>query len=232
MTITLPYLRNRFSLFNEQYFGNSLPVPRLKVGNARTLLGSLRYKTERRLLGRPRFTDFTLTISAFYDLPQEEIDDTIIHEMIHLFIASQNLKDDSPHGHLFRQKMDEINSNYGRHINVSHRGKLVKADAGNSHNVIAVVHFEDGSIGVMRPSKSRIFEISRTLHLYYKVAGIDWYFSYDPYFDTLPRSLKPRVYKVDMARLNSALAVAIPLRMEEHRLVVASSDVSRKHAEM
>lgn len=195
-------------------------MPRLKVGNARTLLGSLRYKRERGLLGRTRLVDFTLTISAFYDLPQEEIDDTIIHEMIHLFIASQNLKDDSPHGHLFRQKMDEINSKYGRHINVSHRGKLVKADAGNSHNVIAVVHFEDGGIGVMRPSKSRIFEISRTLHLYYKVASVDWYFSYDPYFDTLPRSLKPRVYKVNIAKLNSALNGAIPLRMEDNKRLV------------
>lgn len=195
-------------------------MPRLKVGNARTLLGSLRYRHERRLLGRTRHVDFTLTISAFYDLLQEEIDDTIIHEMIHLYIASQNLKDDSPHGHLFRQKMNEINSKYGRHINVSHHGKLVKADAGNSHNVIAVVHFEDGSIGVMRPSKSRIFEISRTLHLYYKVASIDWHFSYDPYFDTLPRSLKPRVYKVDINKLTKSLNDAIPLRMEDNKRLV------------
>ncbi len=220
MTITLSYLRNRFELFNEQYFGNMLPVPQLKVGNARTQLGSLRYRKERRLLGRTRFTDFTLTISAFYDLPQEEIDDTIIHEMIHLLIASQNVKDDSPHGRLFRQKMNELNGKYGRHISVSHRGKLEKADAGNSRNVIAVVHFQDGNIGVMRPSKSRIFEISRKLHLYYKIASVDWYFSSNPYFDTLPRSLKPRVYKVDVARLKSALADAIPLRMEENRLVV------------
>ncbi len=224
MTITLPYLRSKFIIFNKQYFGNSLPVPQLKVGNARTQLGSLRYKTERKLLGHVRFTNFTITISAFYDLPQEEIDDTIIHEMIHLFIASQNLKDDAPHGRLFRQKMDEINSKYGRHINVSHRGKLQKANNGLSHNIIAVVHFEDGNIGVIRPSKTRIFEISRTMHQYYKVASVDWYFAYSPYFDTLPRSLKPRAYTVNLDKLKAALADAVPLRMEANRLVVDKKD--------
>ncbi len=220
MIITLSYLRNRFCQFNDLCFGGCLPVPRLKVGNARTMLGSLRYRRERGLLGRTRLVDITLTVSAFYNLPQEEIDDTILHEMIHLFIASQNLKDDSPHGRLFRQKMDEINSKYGRHINVSHRGKLEKANTGLSRNVIAVVHLQDGGIGVMRPSKSRIFVISRSLHLYYKVASIDWYFSYDPYFDTLPRSLKPRVYKVNIDKLTQALNDAIPLRMEDNKRLV------------
>lgn len=218
MTITLAYLKERFRTFNEECFGGDLPVPTLRVGSARTMLGSLCYKKERRVLGNNRCTDFTLSISSFYDLPQEEIDDTLLHEMIHLYIASRNLKDDSSHGRLFRQKMDELNSRFGRHINVSHRGKLEKAEHGYSQNIIAVVRMQNGNIGVMRPSRTRILEIIRTINLYYKVESISWYFSTSSYFDTLPRSLKPRVYRVDSGKLKAALVEAIPLKIENNRI--------------
>jgi hypothetical protein len=228
MNITLAYLRDRFATFNEECFGGGLPVPALKVGRARTMLGSLRYRKERRLLGRVRCKDFTLTVSSFYDLPQEEIDDTILHEMIHLYIASHNMKDDAPHGRLFRQKMAELNSRFGRHITVSHRGKLEKAEHGRSQNIIAVVQMQDGSIGVMRPSRTRIFEISRTLHIYNKVENVQWYFSRASFFDTLPRSLKPKVYHVDREKLAAALADAIPVKVEGGKVVAMKKAEGRQ----
>ncbi len=219
MTVTLAYLKERFGTFNEECFGGCLPVPVLKVGRARTMLGSLKYRKRRGLLGRMRCSDFTLTVSSFYDLPQEELDDTILHEMIHLFMASRNMKDDAPHGRLFRQKMDELNNRFGRHITVSHRGRLEKAAHGRSQNIIAVVQMQDGSVGVVRPSRTRIFEINRTLHIYYKVKSVRWYFSTAPYFDSLPRSLKPRAYRVDGERLAAALVDAIPVKVEDNRVV-------------
>lgn len=205
-------------MFNEQCFGGSLPVPVLKISNARTMLGSLRYRKERRLLGRTRFSDFTLSISAFYDLPQEEVDDTILHEMIHLFIISRNMKDDSAHGTLFREMMKELNSWFGRHITVSHRGRLPQADQKNSQNIVAVTQFHDGSMGVTRPSMSRIFEINRALHIYYKVESIKWFNSRNPYFNSFPRSLKPKIYKADAETLQTALADAIPLKFEHNKI--------------
>ncbi len=219
MTITLAYLGDRFRTFNDECFGGSLPVPVLRVGRARTMLGSLCYRKERRLFGRTRFSGFVLTVSSFYDLPQEELDDVILHEMIHLYVASRNMVDDAPHGKLFRRKMIELNSRFGRHITVSRRGRLEKAAHGRSHNIIAVVRMQDGSMGVMRPSKSRLFQISRTLNMYYKVESVDWYFSKNPWFDTLPRSLKPRVYSADAERLTTALADAMPVRIEGDRVV-------------
>ena len=218
MTVTLAYLKERFAMFNVECFGGVLPVPVLKVGRARTMLGSLKFRKRRSLLGRVRCSDFTLTVSSFYDLPQDELDDTILHEMIHLFIASRNMRDDAPHGRLFRLKMDELNSRFGRHITVSHRGRLEKAAHGRSQNIIAVVQMQDGGVGVMRPSRTRIFETSRTLHLYYKVKSVRWYFSTAPYFDTLPRSLKPKAYKVDAEKLMAALADAIPVKVENDKI--------------
>jgi hypothetical protein len=218
MIVTIAYLRNRFELFNTQYFADRLPVPILKVSNARTMLGCLRYKKERRILGRTRFSGFTLSISAFYDLPQEEIDDTILHEMIHLYILSRNIKDDSPHGRMFRQIMHELNSRFGRHITVSHRGRLRQAEKKQTQNIIAVTQFCDGSVGVTRPSMSRIFEINRTLPLYYKVKSIDWYNSRHPYFNSFPRSLKPKIYKADTETLQTALADAIPLKFDNNKI--------------
>ena len=209
MIVTLDYLRRHFNEFNRLIFDERLPLPRLRISSARTMLGSVRYKRQRSLLGKTTFSDFTLSISAFYDLTEEMLDDTILHEMIHLDILSNHQVDDSAHGPLFRQKMDEINRQFSRHITIAHHGQLQKAEAGRPvQSVIAVTELEDGTWGITRPSPSRIIQISRELPRYYKIRQIRWYNTLNPYFTTIPRCLKPKIYKADKATLDRELVGA------------------------
>ena len=65
--------------------------------------------------------DFRLRINTRIDLPEEEIEDTIIHEMIHYFIEVNKMEDSSAHGPLFLHMMNTINEKFGRHLTVSRK---------------------------------------------------------------------------------------------------------------
>lgn len=228
MIVTLAYLRQKFALYNQQVFEGRLPVPRLKVNNSRSMLGCVRYKSKKQLFRQRVFYDFTLSISAFYDLEENVLEDTILHEMIHLDILSNHMIDDSAHGPLFRQKMAEINSRFGRHITISHRGKLQQAPKDKPvQNVLAVSQLEDGSWGITRPSQSKVFELYRDLPKYFHLKETRWYNSRNPYFCSIPRSLRPKIYKITKEELDKELEGAIPLefsRSAEGKLVLKPAE--------
>ena len=85
MTLTTDILRTWFRQFNADYFGDELPVPRLVLSKARTRLGTMACKCQRRLLKRV-YTDFTIRISTYYDCNEREYQETLLHEMIHYYI--------------------------------------------------------------------------------------------------------------------------------------------------
>ena len=98
------FVRERFQAFNTLIFDSELPEIEIIISNSKSFLGRLEYKRRRRLLGREELFDFKMRVSARVDLPQSEVEDTIIHEMIHLYILIKGLKDSSTHGVVFRQK--------------------------------------------------------------------------------------------------------------------------------
>lgn len=230
MIVNLAYLKRRFDEFNRLIFDSRLPLPRLRVSNSRSMLGCVRYKRQRGLLGKTTFSDFTLSISAFYDLNEETLDDVILHEMIHLDILSNHRIDDSAHGSLFRKKMNGINTLFGRHITISHRGKLEQAPKDKPvQNIIAVTELEDGTLGITRPSPSRVFDIYHNLPKYYKIRQTRWYNSRNPYFTLIPRSLKPKIYRVDRNTLDKELTGALELEFKtskDGRQIIVSARIS------
>ena len=88
MIPTVGYLEERFDTFNAMCFGGALPRIPIKLSKARGFVGRLQYRVKRdwrrRVVGRE---DFVLRISTRFDLPEAEVEDTLIHEMIHLWIA-------------------------------------------------------------------------------------------------------------------------------------------------
>lgn len=212
MIVNLQYLRRQFDEFNRLIFEGQLPTPRLRVNNSRSMLGCVRYKTKRKFFGKREYYDFSLSISAFYDLSEEVLDDTILHEMIHLDILSNHMVDDSAHGPLFRQKMAEINKQFGRHITISHKGKLDQAPKEKPvQNILAVSLLENGTWGITRPSQSKIFDLYRDLPKYFPVKDIRWYNSRNAFFNSIPRSLTPKIYKIEKDVLEKELQDAIEL---------------------
>ena len=122
MTPTIPYIQSCFDEYNARFFAGSLPPIPIKLSNARTFLGKVTFTRHRSwLFGPVRNENFVLRINTRLDLPEELIRDTILHEMIHYYIAVNHLRDTSAHGRLFRREMARINADGDRHITISYR---------------------------------------------------------------------------------------------------------------
>ena len=110
MELTAQYLRERFRVLNNDYFDNELPEPQFVVTNARTQMGQFSCKRVRKgFFGKYVNTSYKIKVSEYYEQTAEEIDDTLLHEMIHFLIAFRQLRDTSAHGQLFRKEMNRLN---------------------------------------------------------------------------------------------------------------------------
>ena len=100
-------------------FGGLLPPLPIRLGKARTRLGSLGYSVRRRLFRKRELFNFHMRFSTLFDLPQNVWEDIIIHEMIHYHLALTRQQDRTPHGPNFRRMMKDINERYGREVRIS-----------------------------------------------------------------------------------------------------------------
>jgi SprT-like family. len=208
MTLSVEYLEERFDTFNELCFGGALPRIPIKVSNARTFVGRLQYRPVRDWRGRVvRREDFVLRISRRFDLPEAEIEDTLIHEMIHYWIALEGLQDTSTHGKLFRAKMKEINAQYGRHLTISHKTTPEEFDRDTRvrDHWFCVSELADGRTALTVAAQSRISRIKRAFRWSPTVRSQTWYHSTDPWFNRFPRCRTPKLFPVDAAELRQHL---------------------------
>lgn len=217
MKATLPFIIDAFSKFNSMCFEGKLPPVRIKLTNARTFLGKVTYSGRRDFFGRVvRYENYCLRISTAFDLPENELEDVVIHEMIHYYIALNRIKDTSAHGQVFRNMMEKINSDYGRNVMVRHHGAqtfLSPVKGRNRVNLLCVSHLRDGNWGVTSCAATRVLEMNRKLPRYYSLSSMEWYSSADPFFNSYPRSIKPRIYKITRAELDEHLCGAATLEL-------------------
>ena len=121
MKPTVPYLEAKFDEFNALMFGGRLPRIPVALSRAVSYVGLCTYKIRRRLFGKNEYYDFRIRVSTKFDLPEQELEDVLIHEMIHYALRLDGIKDTSAHGKAFRQLKDHINRTYGRHVTISHK---------------------------------------------------------------------------------------------------------------
>ena len=118
----IPYIEEKFDAFNKLIFGGELPRIPIVLGSATSVVGAFSYKARRNFWGKKEYFDLKLRFSKKFDLPENELEDVIIHEMIHYYIHFKNLKDKSAHGPLFKNLMNQINKTFGRKISIRYRG--------------------------------------------------------------------------------------------------------------
>lgn len=194
MIATLPFLTSRFETFNTLCFEGALPPVPLRLGRAVRSLGSCTYKKRKHLFRRTEYYDFSIRISTRFDLPENELEDILLHEMIHYEILVNQQQDSSAHGRLFRARMKEINERFGRHITVSHRTgalqPLESSGAAPVWHVVALVQLKDGRKGikVLPRIEQRIKAYRRGLMRSGEVSAIDFYLTADPWFSRFPKS--------------------------------------------
>ena len=97
---TVAELQNLFNEFNSCYFNNELPVISIKLCSSKSYAG---------IFMQPRGTkrQAHIKISTFYKFPNIEIENTLVHEMVHLWQYTNNYKD--WHGDSFKRRAAEIN---------------------------------------------------------------------------------------------------------------------------
>lgn len=215
MIPTIEYIQQRFDLFNDRFFGGQLPTIPIRLSHAKGFLGKLTYT--RKKISVPlyqwfrssnkssyQYENFVLRINVRIDLPENVVEDTILHEMIHYYIAVNQWKDTSAHGKLFRQEMNRINQQGGRNISITHR--LTEQEKAQSivhkERYFALIHFVDGKVGIkVVPAKHiahwhtlalRRFS-PKYMHADNVIQSIEWYKSTDPFFAFFPSSTALRI---------------------------------------
>lgn len=198
-------------------FGGTLPVPPIHLTNARTYMGMMTCRKRVGLFGKKQLSNFALRISKRFDFTEQELQDTLIHEMIHYYIGYHKLQDTSAHGQLFRQMMNDINEQYGRHITISHRSsheeRLQVIGSKPRPRVFAIIEMQDGNqfIKCVPRIKQRIESMHRRITSSPEVRSLKWYFSTDPYFALFPSSMGRKVQKIDPVELQPHLVNAMPI---------------------
>ena len=211
MTPTVEYLEERFDTFNRMCFDGALPRIPIKLSRARTFVGRLIYRPVRDWRGRVvRREDFVLRISTYFDLPEAEIEDTLIHEMIHYWIAWRGIKDTSSHGKEFRRIMKEINALHGRHLTISHKSTPEEQDRDTRvrDHYFCVSQLADGRTALTVAAQPCIARIRRAFRWSPTVRSQTWYHSRDPWFNRYPHCRSPKIFPVDPAVLQPHLDAA------------------------
>lgn len=224
MKATIPYVKEKFGEFNELFFGGELPEIPVGVSDAKGFIGVCRYKRRRRPDGTWERYDFRLSINTRIDLPEQEVEDTIIHEMIHYYIGVNQLRDTSAHGEVFRRMMKEINDKHGRHITISHKNtpeqREQSYDKRPRRHVVAVVTLRDGRSGikVIPCIAKRIRQYRRGLLLSGRVKSIEFFLTTDPFFNRFPSSAALRIYDIDPDELSAHLTDAVKITVNAFKV--------------
>lgn len=100
MEITKDYLKRKHAEFNKEYFGGCLPNVFFIIGKNKRTLGYYRHR---------QFGLCDIMISTFYDRTERDFCRTLLHEMIHQYIAVKGLRDSSLHGKYFKSYANMLN---------------------------------------------------------------------------------------------------------------------------
>ena len=216
MTPTIPYIKERFAHFNSLIFAGRLPEVPVALCAVTSFVGQYRHSAGNHLL---RF-------STAFDLPERELEDTIIHEMIHYFIAYNGLTDRSAHGPLFKALMQSINENHGRAITISRRmsrGEMADARQAGAKkwHIIAILHFIGGQLGVKVLPRvvPKIIEYHKSISAAPNISRVDLYLHNDPFFNRFPTSTGRRCQAINPDEVDSHLKGAHTLKVKSGKLI-------------
>ena len=213
MKVTIDYVKQKFQEFNELCFEGKLkPLP-FRVVAARSFLGEVTYHKEKNPDGTWHYYGFIFKISTVIDMPENEIDDVILHEMIHYYIFSNQIQDTSPHGEVFTTMMKDINVRFNRSITVSHKTTKEEQDKDTEvrQHIICSIRLRNNQRGVTVATKSSVFKLWDEISNNPNVAECNWYLTTDPFFNRFPRANTLKVYPVQASELEEHLEGASPL---------------------
>ena len=196
MKPTIHFIHEKFVYFNELIFNGKLPLPSFQLTNATSFLG----KYQRKELNGELID--VITMSTSEELKEQELEDVLIHEMIHFEIRHLGLQDTSPHGHLFMCRMTWINAVHKRNISVSHRrgaqDEILPSRSKRGVCTVALMCLESGEKGikVLSCSYNSVNEFMNKVSNVSAVKSVEYYIVNDSFFDKYPRSTALKYYRI------------------------------------
>lgn len=194
MILTIDYIEQKFALYNVLYFNGELITPNFGITNRKTQLGCLEIIYNHYI----RRTIYTLKVSRYYDRTEKQYDNTIIHEMIHLYIAQNHIIDNGSHGRRFKAECARINKdgwNLSRCADVSDwklsedAQKKVERKINTSYNIIVYKEKEYNSQFFVKVSKPNV-----EVYMHYlknrRQYECKYFISSDSIFEHLPNCIK------------------------------------------
>ena len=224
MKPSLQYIKQKFEEYNRDMFGGQLPELPMEIVNVKTYLGLCSYKKRFAENGKEEYYNFKLSFNERLEVSEEEVQDTLIHEMIHYFIGYKQLDDVSAHGPVVLSRMNIINTKFNRHISVAHkttskeREQLVETR--RIWHIIATIEVNDGSFGVKVLPRviDSVIEFVDKLKSDSNINSIDLFMTDEPYFNRYPTSKTTKFQIVDKVEILRNLKGA-------HRLKIHNGDL-------
>lgn len=220
MIATIDYATKKFHEYNVQMFGGELPLPAIFASKARTYLGRYECDVRHKLFGRTERYNHRIRINTVQDFSEDEIDDIIIHEMIHYYISFKGVRDTSAHGRIFRSMMADINARFGRNISISKRRtqQMIEEDNRVRRHYICVMTLADGSTLFTPVTEQSVRTLWQQLPKAWEAKSAKWLTTCDPFFNSYRRMscgrrlpARYRAYPADPDKLANALADAVEL---------------------
>ena len=245
MIITRELLLEKFRYFNELIFMNRLPEIPIELADVKSYVGLCCFKRRRKPSGGWLYSDFKLRFNTRINLTERELEDILIHEMIHYCIGWNQKTDSSPHGELFRAMMNKINTQWGRSITIRHTSapsdKDSHYDTRARWHVIAVLNPRSQTEQPKHPAgegKVYIKVLPRVMEKiinYYnafigdpRISEIELYLSNDPFFNRYPNSAALKAHECDEATVRNHLTNAHPLEIIDGK--VREKNVKQRHS--
>jgi hypothetical protein len=173
MKLTKEFLIENYKRFKEEIFNGKLPSydgVLFKVGHSTRMAGKMRYDSHKN-------PSFIITLSDAVEKEKSDYEDTLIHEMIHVWIEYGHIRDNAPHGTMFTDEMKRINRLYNRNITVTDaclRNPKRKMNPSIPSILIMIFSYlSTGSIYAMQVSEKDSKYILDNMIGFLKSSGID-----------------------------------------------------------
>lgn len=166
MELTVEYLRQRHAYWIERLADAGIweadkfkPVELVVRERCKSYVGMFHRKWVK-VNVRRRLRDRIIIYRKSADMTMKEIDDTLMHEMIHQYIFQNDLPDTSTHGRLFKDFMQRINEAFPQELKISIYGEspILKGPGTRTHKLI-LLRMKDGECYCCKinPSKVPVF---------------------------------------------------------------------------
>ena len=106
-----------FSECNKKYFNHELPMPEFGTLNKLNIIARFEHRKNKGKNKIKKPLEYKkIFFSDCFDFDEKDFIEIMVHEMVHYYIAWNNIKDNGAHGKKFMEIANELNEKYGLNI--------------------------------------------------------------------------------------------------------------------